>query len=43
MSSKSWIGIVRGIGGFLDRSALRTWIFGIVVNRARGGTQRGKA
>lgn len=32
---ETWIVVVRGIGGFEGRSALRTWIFGILVNIAR--------
>jgi hypothetical protein len=32
---ETWIVVVRGIGGFESRSALRTWIFGILVNIAR--------
>lgn len=32
---ETWIVVVRGIGRFEGRSALRTWIFGILVNIAR--------
>jgi RNA polymerase sigma-70 factor (ECF subfamily) len=32
---ETWIVVVRGIGSFEGRSALRTWIFGILVNIAR--------
>jgi RNA polymerase sigma-70 factor (ECF subfamily) len=31
----TWLGVVRGIGRFEGRSSLRTWIFHILVNRAR--------
>ncbi len=31
----TWLGVVRGIGRFEGRSSLRTWIFRILVNRAR--------
>lgn len=32
---ETWIGVVRGIGRFEGRSSLKTWIFRILVNRAR--------
>lgn len=31
----TWLGVVRGIGGFEGRSSLKTWLFRILVNRAR--------
>lgn len=31
----TWLGVVRGLGEFEGRSSLRTWIFRILVNRAR--------
>ncbi|MGD0685892.1 MAG: sigma-70 family RNA polymerase sigma factor [Streptosporangiaceae bacterium] len=31
----TWMGVVRGIGNFEGRSSLRTWLFRILVNRAR--------
>ena len=31
----TWLGVVRGIGGFEGRSSVRTWLFRILVNRAR--------
>lgn len=31
----TWLGLVRGIGGFEGRSSLRTWLFHVLVNRAR--------
>lgn len=37
---ETWIVVVRGIGGFEGRSALRTWIFGILVNIARRHAER---
>lgn len=31
----TWLAVLRGIAGFQGRSSLRTWIFTILVNRAR--------
>jgi RNA polymerase sigma-70 factor (ECF subfamily) len=31
----TWVAVLRGIGGFEGRSSLRTWLFRILVNRAR--------
>jgi len=31
----TWLGLVRGIKGFEGRSSLRTWLFHVLVNRAR--------
>src|SRR5215472_5178258 len=31
----TWVGVLRGIGGFEGRSSFRTWLFRILVNRAR--------
>ena len=31
----TWLGVVRGLADFEGRSSLRTWIFRILVNRAR--------
>ena len=36
----TWMGVLRGIGGFEGRSSLRTWLFRILVNRARTAGQR---
>ena len=32
---ETWLGVIRGLAGFEGRSSLRTWIFRILVNRAR--------
>ena len=32
---ETWIGVIRGLRIFEGRSTLRTWIFGILVRRAR--------
>jgi len=32
---ETWLGILRGLGRFEERSSLKTWIFRILVNRAR--------
>jgi RNA polymerase sigma-70 factor (ECF subfamily) len=31
----TWLGVVRGIDGFAGRSSFKTWLFTILVNRAR--------
>jgi RNA polymerase sigma-70 factor, ECF subfamily len=31
----TWLGVLRGIGGFEGRSSVSTWLFRILVNRAR--------
>jgi RNA polymerase sigma-70 factor, ECF subfamily len=31
----TWLGVLRGLGGFKGRSSFRTWLFRILVNRAR--------
>jgi RNA polymerase sigma-70 factor (ECF subfamily) len=31
----AWLGVVRGLAAFQGRSTLRTWVFTILVNRAR--------
>ena len=36
----TWLGVLRGIGGFEGRSSFRTWLFRILVNRARSAGER---
>ena len=31
----TWLGVVRGLAGFQQRSTLRTWVLSILANRAR--------
>lgn len=31
----TWLGVIRGVGRFEGRSSLKTWLFRILVNRAR--------
>ena len=37
---ETWLGVLRGIDRFEGRSSLRTWIYRILVNRARTRGQR---
>ena len=40
----TWLGVIRGIGRFEERAAFKTWLFQILVNRARTrATQEGRA
>ena len=36
----TWLGVLRGISGFEGRSSFRTWLFRILVNRARSAGER---
>ncbi len=38
----TWVGVINGIDGFQGRSALRTWIFQILLNTARTRGKREK-
>jgi len=35
VTQEAWLGVLRGIGSFEGRASLRSWIMGIVANRAR--------
>lgn len=36
----TWVGVIRGLESFEERSSLRTWVFSILINRAK---TRGRA
>lgn len=36
----AWLGVLRGIGRFEQRSTLKTWVFSILMNRVRTEAQR---
>ena len=40
VAQETWLGVVSGIHGFEGRSSLKTWLFRILVNRARTAGQR---
>lgn len=35
IAQETWLAVIRGLGGFEARSSLKTWIFSILVRRAR--------
>jgi RNA polymerase sigma-70 factor (ECF subfamily) len=35
VAQEAWIGVIRGLASFEARSSLKTWIFNILVNRAK--------
>jgi RNA polymerase sigma-70 factor (ECF subfamily) len=35
VAQETWLGVVRGLSDFEERSSLRSWIFRILVNRAK--------
>jgi len=37
---ETWLGVLRGVERFEGRSSLRTWMFRILINRARSMTAR---
>lgn len=40
IAQETWLGVIRGLKNFQGRSSLRTWIFSILVRRARTMTAR---
>lgn len=40
VAQEAWVGVLRGLDGFEGRASLRSWIFGIVVHRARSRASR---
>jgi RNA polymerase sigma-70 factor, ECF subfamily len=40
VAQEAWLGVLHGISGFESRSTLKTWIFRIVVNRAKTRAER---
>jgi RNA polymerase sigma-70 factor, ECF subfamily len=36
----TWLGVVRGVAGFEGRSSVRTWLYRILINRARSAGGR---
>jgi RNA polymerase sigma-70 factor (ECF subfamily) len=37
---ETWLGVIQGLDGFEERSSLKTWIFRILVNRAKTRGER---
>jgi RNA polymerase sigma-70 factor (ECF subfamily) len=42
VAQETWLAVIQGIGGFEGRSSLKSWIFAILVNRARSRAVREK-
>ncbi len=40
VAQETWLGVIRGIDGFEQNASLKTWIFRILVNRARTRGER---
>jgi len=40
VAQEAWVGVLHGIGRFESRSTVKTWIFRIVVNRAKTRAER---
>ncbi len=39
---EAWLALFQGLGGFKGKSSLKTWLFGILINRARTRGKREK-
>lgn len=39
---ETWIGLLKGLGRFEGRSSLKTWLYSILINRAKTHAQREK-
>src|SRR6476646_3893559 len=40
VTQDTWLGVVRGVDRFEGRSSLKTWLFHILLNRARSAASR---
>jgi RNA polymerase sigma-70 factor, ECF subfamily len=40
VAQETWIGVLRGLGRFEERSTFRTWLFGILANQAKRRGER---
>src|SRR4030088_742803 len=40
VAQEAWLGVLRGVHRFEARSSFKTWLFGIVINGARGRARR---
>lgn len=40
VAQDTWLAVIRGIGNFAFRSSFRTWVFSILVKRARTAARR---
>lgn len=40
VAQETWIGVLRGLGRFEERSSFRTWLFGILANQAKRRGER---
>ena len=40
VAQETWVGVLRGVDSFEERSSIKTWIFRILVNRAKTRAER---